>query len=60
MIDNHDDERDDDWDPLAMRKDKQIMSYMAMGYAPSEIDKKLRLSEGEAHDIVCAYWRSHT
>ena len=37
--------------------ERQVIMLMKQGIAPSQIDKRLGLEKGEAHDTVCRLWR---
>ena len=38
-------------------RERSIKSLMRKGLAPSQIDKRLKLDKGEAHDTVIRLWR---
>ena len=35
---------------------RKIIDMHHRGWAASDIDKKLRLVPGYAHDVICRYW----
>ena len=45
-------------DKLRNAKLETIIAYIQAGYAPSEIDKELKLTRGYTHDVWVSYWWS--
>lgn len=38
------------------KRDKQIMAMLNAGNAPSEIDRRMKLIPGTAHDVIVGMW----
>lgn len=39
-----------------MQKDEQIWAYHCKGMSPSQIDAKLHLDAGTAHEVIVQMW----
>lgn len=35
---------------------REVFGLMSMGFAPSQIDRRMMLDSGLAHDVVVDYW----